>query len=245
MQKVNVGIIGLDTYVPPHQLTNFDLEKMVDTSDEWIVSRTGIKVRNVVKDETTSMLGAEAAKKALAKANVAPEEVDLIITATATPDMIFPSTACLIQHKIGAVNAAAFDLAAGCSGFLYALTTGQQFVATGTYKTALVIGAETLTRLTNWDDRNTCVLFGDGAGAAVLRRINQGRGIISTYLGADGSGAELLKIEAGGSRKPASQETLAKGEHFIYMNGNEVFKFAITIMGEASQKVLDLAGVAP
>jgi 3-oxoacyl-[acyl-carrier-protein] synthase-3 len=245
MQKITVGVVGLASYIPPKQLTNADLEKMVDTSDEWITTRTGIKVRHIVENETPSVLGTQAARLALANAGVTPEEVDLIVTATATPDMIFPSTACLIQHNIGAVNAGAFDVGAGCSGFIYALTVGQQFILGGTYKTVLVIGAETLTRLTNWQDRNTCVLFGDGAGAAVLRPIEEGRGIISSYLGADGGGAELLKLEAGASKTPASHETVEQGLHYIYMNGNEVFKFAINIMGEAALKVLQKAGLSP
>ncbi len=239
----NVGIIGTGSYVPQKVLTNKDLEKMMDTSDEWITTRTGIKERRVAReDETTSDMSYEAALKALEDAKVTPEELDLIIVATVTPDMAFPATACLIQNKLGAKKAGAFDLEAGCSGFVYALSVGWQFIATGVYDKILVVGAETLSRIINWDDRNTAVLFGDGAGAAVLAPVDE-PGILSCDLGSRGEGGELLKMEAGGSRLPASQKTVEEKRHSIYMAGNEVYKFAVRIMGEASLRVIEKAGL--
>ncbi len=239
----NVGIIGTGSYVPQKVLTNKDLEKMMDTSDEWITTRTGIKERRVAReDEATSDMSYEAALKALEDAKVTPEELDLIILATVTPDMAFPATACLIQNKLGAKKAGAFDLEAGCSGFVYALSVGWQFIATGVYDKILVVGAETLSRIINWDDRNTAVLFGDGAGAAVLAPVDE-PGILSCDLGSRGEGGELLKMEAGGSRLPASQKTVEEKRHSIYMAGNEVYKFAVRIMGEASLRVIEKAGL--
>ncbi len=239
----NVGIIGTGSYVPQKVLTNKDLEKMMDTSDEWITTRTGIKERRVAReDEATSDMSYEAALKALEDAKVTPEELDLIIVATVTPDMAFPATACLIQNKLGAKKAGAFDLEAGCSGFVYALSVGWQFIATGVYDKILVVGAETLSRIINWDDRNTAVLFGDGAGAAVLAPVDE-PGILSCDLGSRGEGGELLKMEAGGSRLPASQKTVEEKRHSIYMAGNEVYKFAVRIMGEASLRVIEKAGL--
>lgn len=240
-----VGIIGMGTYVPEKIVTNKDLESIVETSDEWIVSRTGIKERRIVtSDLATSDLASRAAQKALEDAGVAPEEIDLIIVATATPDMFFPSTACLVQANIKATNAAAFDLVAGCSGFVYGLVTGTQFIKAGLYKKVLVIGAETLSKILDWTDRNTCVLFGDGAGAAVLAETETGYGILGAQLGADGSGGDLLKLPAGGSRKPTTEETVSQRMHFVHMNGNEVFKFAVKVMGEAAMKALENAGLS-
>lgn len=240
-----VGIIGMGTYVPEKIVTNKDLESIVETSDEWIVSRTGIKERRIVtSDLATSDLASRAAKKALEDAGVAAEEIDLIIVATATPDMFFPSTACLVQANIKAINAAAFDLVAGCSGFVYGLVTGSQFIKAGLYKKVLVIGAETLSKILDWTDRNTCVLFGDGAGAAVLAETETGYGILGTQLGADGSGGDLLKLPAGGSRNPVTEETVSQRMHFVHMNGNEVFKFAVKVMGEAAMKALENAGLS-
>jgi len=240
-----VGIAGTGAALPEKVLTNADLEAMVETSDEWIKTRTGICQRRIADADTaTSDLAAAAAEKALAAAGVKPEAVDLIIVATASPDMLFPSTACLVQAKLGADRAAAFDISAGCSGFIYALATGAQYVRTGLYDTVLVIGAETLSKLTNWQDRRTCVLFGDAAGAAVLRPAKAGKGFLSFVLGADGNGGDLLKLPAGGSRLPASHETVEAGLHYIHMSGNEVFKFAVRIMENATLAALDKAGLA-
>ena len=241
----SVGILGLGSHVPEKILTNKDMEKIVETSDEWIVERTGIRERRVVDSETaTSDLAAKAAAEALENAKVKPEEIDLIIVATATPDMFFPSVACLVQEQLKAVNAAAFDLAAGCSGFVYGVVTGSQFIKSGLYKKVLVIGAETLSKVMDWTDRNTCVLFGDGAGAAVLGEVQDGFGILGSDLGSDGSGGALLQLPGGGSRNPATLETIEQRLHYIQMSGNDVFKFAIKIMGETALKSLDNAGIA-
>lgn len=243
MKLRSVGIIGTGKYVPEKVLTNADLEKMVDTNDEWIVTRTGIRERHIAAPEqATSDLAYEAAVKALASANLAPEDLELIIVATITPDTFFPSTACILQEKLGAKRAAAFDLSAACSGFVYSMATANGFIQTGMYKNALVIGADTLSRITDYSDRNTCVLFGDGAGAVVLGEVPEGRGFLSFDLGAEGSGGELLKLEGGGSRMPSSVETIEGGKHYIYMNGREVFKFAVRVMGTATEEVLRKAG---
>nr|WP_200793460.1 beta-ketoacyl-ACP synthase III [Caminicella sporogenes] len=240
----SVGILGTGSYLPEKEITNFDLEKMVDTSNDWIVSRTGIHTRRIADDSTaTSDLATMAARKALEMANIKPEDLDLIIVATVTPDMAFPSTACIVQSNLGAANAAAFDLEAGCSGFLYGMTVGKQFIATGVYKYVLVIGAETLSKIMDWNDRNTCVLFGDGAGAVVLGPVEEGRGILSTYLGADGEKGKFLTQPAGGSRMPASIETVKQNLHYIKMDGSEVFKFAVRIMGDASKEALKLCNL--
>lgn len=238
------GIVGLGSKLPDERVTNSDLMKIVDTSEEWILSRTGIRERRKASAlEAASDLGTEAAKKALEDAGITAEEIDLIIVATVTPDMFFPSTACLIQHNLGAVKAAAFDLSAACSGFLYVLSVAHQFVATGTYDTVLVVAAETLTKIVNWEDRGTCILFGDGAGAAVIRPVEEGAGFLSFELGAEGAGADLLKLPGGGSRRPASLATIENKEHFIQMSGNEVFKFAVKIMGDSSIRALEKAGL--
>lgn len=239
-----VGILGMGHYVPERILTNFDLEKMVETSDQWITERTGIKQRHIAApEEATSDLCYNAAMIALNDAGVAPEELDLVIVATASPDHVFPSTACLVQDRIGAKNAAAFDLAAGCSGFVYSLGVASQMIATGLYKHALIIGAETLSRIMNWTDRNTCVLFGDGAGAAVLGPVEEGYGVLGIDMGADGSGGKYLIQPAGGSRNPASPETVEANDHTIHMNGPEVFKFAIQIMGKTAKRALAKANM--
>ncbi|GAW91076.1 beta-ketoacyl-ACP synthase III [Calderihabitans maritimus] len=240
-----VGIVGTGSYVPEQIISNSDLEKMVDTSDEWIRTRTGIRERRKADDNTaTSDLAIVAAQRALEDAGVNPEDVDLIIVATVTPDMLFPATACLVQKAIGAERAAAFDLEAACSGFIYGLGIGSQMVATGLYDTVLVIAADTLSKIVDWTDRNTCVLFGDGAGAAVLRPVSEGEGILGNYLKADGNGSELLKVPAGGSRLPSSVETVTQRLHYIHMNGNEVFKFAVRIMEEAALKALEQCGLS-
>ena len=242
----SVGILGIGHYVPEKVLTNFDLEKMVDTSDEWITERTGIKQRHIAApEEATSDLSLKAAQRALEDAGVSPEELDLVIVATASPDHAFPSTACLVQDRIGAKNAAAFDLSAGCSGFVYSLGVASQMIKSGLYNKALIIGAETLSRIMNWQDRNTCVLFGDGAGAAVVGVVEDGYGVLGIDLGADGSGGKYLYQPAGGSRTPASEQTIADNDHTIHMNGPEVFKFAIQIMGKTAKTALKNAGMKP
>ncbi|RIX51862.1 ketoacyl-ACP synthase III [Paenibacillus nanensis] len=240
-----VGIIGTGKYVPENILTNQQLEQMVETNDEWIVTRTGIKERRLAAEqEATSDLAYEAAKRAIAAAGLTADDIDLIIVATITPDMFFPSTACLLQDKLGAAKAAAFDLSAACSGFIYGLATGSNMIATGMYKHVLVVGAETLSRITDYTDRNTCILFGDGAGAVVLGQVEEGRGFKSFELGADGSGGELLRVRGGGSRLPASAQTLSEKQHYIYMAGNDVFKFAVRIMGSAAEEALAKAGMS-
>jgi 3-oxoacyl-[acyl-carrier-protein] synthase-3 len=224
-------------------LTNADLEKMVDTSDEWITTRTGIKQRRLAaKNEATSDLAIKAAKQALEDAHLNPKDIDLIIVATITPDMAFPSVSCLLQNALSAKNAACLDVGAACAGFVYAITVAQQFIARAAYKNALVVGAEVLSSITDWKDRNTCVLFGDGAGAVVLSEVRAG-GILSAYLGSDGSRADLLMLPAGGSRKPASYKTIDNRMHYIKMQGNELFKIAVTIMAEAAQVALKQAGL--
>jgi 3-oxoacyl-[acyl-carrier-protein] synthase-3 len=238
------GIIGIGCYLPEKKLTNQDLEKMVDTSDAWITERTGIKTRHIAApDQATSDLAYEAAVRALADADTKPEELDLIIVATESPDYKYPSTACLLQARLGAKNAAAFDLSAGCSGFVYGLGIGSQSIVSGLYKKILLVGAETLSRITDWTDRNTCVLFGDGAGAAVLGRVEKGYGVLSLDLGADGSGGSHLIQPAGGSRKPTTHETVDAHEHLIHMDGQDVFKFAARRMPYACRKVLQKAGM--
>ncbi|MXQ53238.1 beta-ketoacyl-ACP synthase III [Shimazuella alba] len=240
----SVGILGTGAYLPEKRLTNADLEQMVDTSDEWITSRTGIKERRIAADhEASSDLAVHAARQALDKAGISAEQVDLIIVATVTPDMSFPATACLVQEQIGAHKAATFDLSAACTGFIYGISTATQFIATGSYKYALVIGVECLSRIVDWTDRNTCVLFGDGAGAAVLGPVKEGYGFQSFELGGDGSGKDLLKVEAGGSRLPASESTVANRMHSLFMNGREVFKFAVRMMTSASDEVLTKANL--
>ena len=238
------GIIGIGCYLPEKKLTNQDLEKMVDTSDAWITERTGIKTRHIAApDQATSDLAYEAAIRALADADTKPEELDLIIVATESPDYKYPSTACILQARLGAKNAAGFDLSAGCSGFVYGLGIGSQSIVSGLYKKILLVGAETLSRITDWTDRNTCVLFGDGAGATVLGRVEEGYGVLSLDLGADGSGGSHLIQPAGGSRKPTTHETVDAHEHLIHMDGQDVFKFAARRMPYACRKVLQKAGM--
>jgi 3-oxoacyl-[acyl-carrier-protein] synthase-3 len=238
-----VGIIGVGGYVPKKVLANVDLEKIVETSDEWIFSRTGIRERRLAaKEEAVSDLAKKAAQQALGEAKIKPQDLDLLIVATITPDMPFPSTACILQNMLGASHAVCFDIAAACAGFVYALTIAQQFIARRTSQNALVIGAEKLSAITDWKDRNTCVLFGDGAGAVVLGEVKSG-GILSSYLGSDGSMGELLMVPAGGSRNPASHETVDKRMHYIKMRGNELFKLAVKAMADAAQHALRQAGL--
>lgn len=241
---LSVGITGTGSYLPEKELTNFDLENMVDTTDEWIKTRTGISKRRVVEDNiATSDLATEAAKRAIDNAGLSSEDIDLIIVATVTPDMAFPSTACIVQKNIGAKNAAAFDIEAACSGFIYGITIGEQFIKSGVYKNVLVIGAETLSKIINWKDRNTCVLFGDGAGAAILQPVKEGYGILSSSLGADGSSGDYLTQPAGGSRIPASIETVANNLHYVQMDGSEVFKFAVRIMAKSTLQAIESSGL--
>jgi 3-oxoacyl-[acyl-carrier-protein] synthase-3 len=238
-----VGIIGVGEYLPEKVLTNADLEKMVDTSDEWITTRTGIKQRRIAAEtQAASDLASKAAQKALEDAKLSPAELELIIVATITGDMPFPSVACFIQQALGAKNAACFDVAAACAGFIYGISIAQQFIATGAYKNALVIGVEVLSRITDWEDRSTCVLFGDGSGAAVLAEVKSG-GILSTYLGGDGALNELLMMPAGGSRQPATAKTIEDRLHYVKMRGNELFKIAVQAMTKAAQRALDKAGL--
>ncbi|MBI2870356.1 MAG: ketoacyl-ACP synthase III [Candidatus Omnitrophica bacterium] len=243
-RKSGVGILGMGVCLPEKVLTNFDIEKMVDTSDDWIVTRTGIRERRLVRvDQATSDLALPAAKGALGQAGVSAEEVDLIIVATTTPDMLFPSTACLIQRDLGATKAGAFDLSAACAGFVYALNLAYATIASGQYKYVLVIGADALSKMMDWTDRSTCVLFGDGAGAALLGPVPGGRGVIATHVGSDGRYAKQLMMPAGGSRLPSSHETVDKKLHTVKMNGNEVFKMAVRIMVDATRVVVQKAGL--
>ncbi len=239
-------ITGWGMAVPNKVLTNDDLSKMVETTDEWIRERTGIRERRIVSDgETVSTLGAEAAFKALSVAGLLPSDLDLIICSTSSPEHIFPATACLIQDKIGAANAGAFDLLAACSGFIYALNMGAQSIRSGASKTVLVIGTETLSRFTNYQDRNTCVLFGDGAGAFVLQASEKPGGVMGSVLHSDGSGGDFLSVPAGGSKNPASESTLRGGMHFIHMDGKEVFRFATRVMAQATLEAAGKSGWKP
>jgi len=243
-ELLRAGIVGTGMYLPEKVLTNQDLERMMDTNDEWITSRVGIKERRIAAPhETTSTMGTQAARQALADAGVTPAEVDLIITATITPDVPWPATACFIQRELGANRAACFDLEAACTGFIYALSLARNFVATGMYRTVLVVAAETLSRITDWQDRSTAVLFGDAAGAAVVRAVDPPAGILASVLGSDGNKGELLEQPAGGSRRPASHETVDQRLHYIKMKGNEVFKFAGRAMARANAEVLAKAGM--
>ncbi len=233
------SIAGVGSYVPAKILTNQDLEKMVNTTDEWITTRTGIKERHIAaKDEFTSDLGAQAALRAMRQAGVTAEEIDLIVVATITPDMPFPSTAALVQRKIGAFRAAAFDLEAACAGFIYALEVAQQFIMSRTYDTVLVIGAEKLSSIVDWQDRNTCVLFGDGAGAAILRNRPNAHGLLTAVMGADGRKADLLFMAGGGSRCPATIDSVNARMHYLRMEGKETFKCAVQAMQTAAMEAL-------
>lgn len=240
-----VSIIGTGSYVPERILTNAELEKMVETSDEWITTRTGIKERRIAAaDEFTSHMAAKAAERAMEQAGVAVTEIDLIIVATVTPDTFFPSTACHVQRILGAENAACFDISAACSGFLYGVEVAQQFISNHTYNTVLVIGADKLSSIVNWQDRNTCVLFGDGAGAAILRNRAGSHGVITTYMGSDGNYGDILHMPGGGCAIPPSQECIDQRLNTLHMNGRETFKQAVTSMLAAANKSLEQAGLA-
>lgn len=244
---LSAGIAGIGMYVPPRILTNHDLEALVETTDEWIVDRTGIRERRVVEPhQATSDLAVPAAEEAMRVAGLAPEDIDLILVATCTGDMgTLPATASLVQDRLGAKAAAAFDVAAVCSGFVYALDVAAQYVQTGRYENVLVIGAETMSKILDWSDRGTCILFGDGAGAVVVSPCAEGEGILGTVLGSDGAGACLLNIPAGGSRLPLTPDLIAAKQNTLMMKGREVFRFAVDIMGEAAVQALDSVGLSP
>jgi 3-oxoacyl-[acyl-carrier-protein] synthase III len=240
MGKITAAITGIQGYVPDYILTNKELETMVDTNDEWITSRTGIKQRRILKGEGkgSSDMGAEAVKGLLQKTNTGAEEIDLIICATATPDMIFPSTACIIADKVGATNCFAYDLMAACSGFLYALSTASKFIEAGAYKKIVVVGADKMSSIVDYTERATCILFGDGAGAVLLEPSEDGLGIQDSILKSDGSGRAFLHLKAGGSVKPASYKTIDNKEHFIYQDGQPVFKAAVKGMADVSEEIM-------
>ncbi len=239
-RRIRAKITGIAGYVPPQVMTNADLEKIVDTNDEWIRTRTGIRERHVAeKGVATSHLATEAAKKVLAQRNVRPEEIDLIVVATVTPDMLFPATACLVQDRLGAKNAWGFDLSAACSGFVYALTVCAQFVGAGNARKALAIGSDKMTSILNYEDRATCVLFGDGAGAALVEPAAEGEdGILDFINDVDGSGGCFLYMPAGGSLHPPSHETVDKKMHYVHQEGQQVFKYAVRRMAEVSSTLL-------
>lgn len=232
------AIVGLGAYLPEKVLTNFDLEKIVDTNDEWIQTRTGIRERRIAEDwQSSSDLALPASQEALRNAGLTPQDLDLIIVATISPDMPFPSTACYLQKKLGA-SCGAFDMAAACSGFPYALSVAEGFVKSGIYKNILVLGAEAISKFINWKDRSTCVLFGDGAGAAIVSRSKDGHGILASYLGADGGQSEILQIPGGGSMIPPTIESVTTGKHYLRMAGPELFKIAVKTMEQAVREVL-------
>lgn len=246
MKTIRAKILGTGRFLPEKVLTNQELEKIVDTSDEWIKTRTGIEQRRIASNqEATSDLAIKAAKLALENAKCSAEELEMIIVATCTPDMIFPSVGCIVQSAIGAKKAAAMDMSAACSGFIYGLGTAKGLIESGSVKKLLLIGVDTLSKITNWQDRSTCVLFGDGAGAAVLSAEEGESGILSVYLGADGDQTEILKVPGGGSRQPISQEVLDNKSYTIQMDGPEVYKFAVTRMVDAAKKALEIAGKKP
>lgn len=240
MTKLRAQISGIQGYVPDYILTNKELETIVDTNDEWITSRTGIKERRILKgeDQGTSVIGIHAVEGLLAKTNTKAEEIDLLICATTTPDMVFPATANIIADAIGAKNAFGYDLQAACSGFLYALTTGSQFIETGKYKKVVVVGADKMSSIIDYSDRTTCIIFGDGGGAVLLEPTTEDVGVMDSVLYSDGSGAKHLHMKAGGSRRPATMDTVQNKEHFVYQEGSAVFKFAVTNMADAAAEIM-------
>ena len=243
-EHLGAVIIGTGHAVPDKVLTNHDLEKMVDTTDEWIFTRTGIRERRIADaSQTTSMLAVQAARDALAMAKVEPAQINLIITATITPDYIFPATSCLVQRELGAMNAGGFDLEAACSGFVCGLITASNYLQCNPTHTALVIGAETLSKITNYEDRSSCILFGDGAGAVVMQLGPDGRGLMSGEMGLDGSGADSMILPGGGSKRPASEETVKDKLHYMVIRGREVFRFAVTKMGDLMANALSRNGL--
>ena len=241
MTKITAAITGVSGYVPDYILTNKELEKMVETNDEWIMSRTGIKERRILKGEGlgTSFMAVKAVNDLLKKTNTKAEEIDLLICATTTPDMVFPATANLITEEIGAKNAFGYDIQAACSGFIFALATGAQFIETGKYKKVVIVGGDKMSSIIDYTDRATCIIFGDGAGAVMLEPNTEGYGVIDSILKADGSGAAYLHQKAGGSRKPATVETVLAKEHFVYQEGTTVFKFAVKGMADVSAEIME------
>ncbi|WP_424964075.1 beta-ketoacyl-ACP synthase III [Ekhidna sp.] len=241
MPNIHAAITGVQGYVPEDVITNKDLEKMVDTNDEWITTRTGIKKRHILKGENqgTSVMAVKALEGLLKKTDTNPEEIDLIICATTTPDLVFPATANIIANKVGAVNSFGYDIQAACSGFLYALATGSQFIETGKYKKVVVIGADKMSSIVDYTDRATCIIFGDGAGAVMLEPTEEDFGIKDSILKSDGSGEPFLHMKAGGSRRPASEETVKNREHFAYQEGSTVFKFAVKNMADVAAQVME------
>ncbi|GGG42586.1 beta-ketoacyl-ACP synthase III [Hymenobacter glacieicola] len=245
--KITAAITGVGSYVPDYVLTNQELETMVDTTDEWIMSRTGIKERHILKgeDQGTSVMGVKAVQQLLAKTGNKAEDIDLIICATTTPDLVFPATANIISAAVGATKAFSFDMQAACSGFMYALATGSQFIATGTYKKVIVVGADKMSSIIDYTDRATCIIFGDGAGAVLLEPNTEGLGLLDQELHSDGSGEQYLHQKAGGSRRPPSAETVANREHFVHQEGAAVFKFAVKNMADVAAQVADRNGLNP
>lgn len=240
MSKIRAAITSVGGYVPDYVLSNKELEKMVETNDEWIVSRTGIKERRILKGEgkATSDMAAEAVKEILEKKNLDPAEIDLIIVGTVTPDMPFPSTANIVADKVGAKNAFSYDISAACSGFLYSLVTGQRFIESGAYKKVIVVGADKMSSIINYEDRATCIIFGDGAGAVLLEPTHEDIGIVDSILKSDGSGKDLLHLKAGGSLLPASEATVKANQHYVFQDGRHVFKFAVTNMADVSHEIM-------
>ncbi len=246
MSSRSAVISGTGMSVPARVVTNADLEKIVDTSDQWIVTRTGIRERHVARDdEYMSLFATEAARKALESASVDPGDVDLVICATVTPDMPIPATSCTLQHRLGCSKAAAFDMQAGCSGFIYAQSVAKQFLLTSRYRHVLVIGAELLTKYLDWTDRGTCVIFADGAGATLMSAGEPPRGVLASVMHTDGSMLDFITLEGGGSMHPPSEDTVRRKLHFIRMKGNETFKIAVRMIEEVSREALDLAGFKP
>lgn len=241
MSRIKAAITGVGGYVPDYILTNKELETMVETSDEWITSRTGIKERRILKDKNlgVSYMGAMAVKEVLAKTNTDPKEIDLIIFATITPDMPFPAAANLVASQVGASNAFSFDISAACSGFLYALTTGAKYIEAGMHKKVIVIGGDKMSSILDYTDRTTCIIFGDGAGCVLLEPSKDDTGVIDSIHKSDGSGAQYLHIKAGGSLKPASHESVEAREHYVYQEGSAVFKFAVTNMADIAAKIME------
>ena len=241
MQKINAAITAVGGYVPDYIMTNAEMETMVDTSDEWIQSRTGIKERRILKGEGkgTSDMAVEAVKVILEKKNLKPTDIELLICATTTPDFVFPATANVITDKLGMTNAFGYDVSAACSGFLFALTTGAQFIESGRYKRIIVVGGDKMSSILNYDDRTTCIIFGDGCGAVLLEPNTEGYGVVDSILRADGAGRQYLYQKAGGSVKPATVETVMNKEHFVYQEGQTVFKFAVKNMAEVAAEVME------
>lgn len=240
-RALTAAITGIQGWVPEHILTNQDLSTMVDTSDEWITTRTGVKERRILKgeDQGTSVIGIAAVSGLLRKTGTDPAEIDLLICATTTPDMLFPATGNIISHAVGATNAFSFDLQAGCSGFLYGLSTGAQFIETGRCRKVVVVGADKMSSIIDYEDRATCIIFGDGGGAVLLEPSREGMGILDTILKSDGSGEPYLHMKAGGSRRPASLETVRSRQHYVYQEGSTVFKFAVKNMAEAAVRIME------